>query len=173
MSLLSRISGIQGQQRQRLISHRQRQEKAKAEAERGPEEVVEEQLAEQLAPIVDLSAGPDTPIPARALFKALLEPLTKSMGCDAAEISWIEENWGKEPDLIPTLVDWSRKVILEGLDVPEDALACCDQVYRRGPSSLSLAEEPQHQLGDEQPGEDSRPAAADDAPEPPRRKMRP
>lgn len=169
MSLLSRISGIQGQQRQRLISHRQRQEKAKAEAERGPEEVVEEHLA----PIVDISAGPDTPIPARALFKALLEPLTKSMGCDAAEISWIEENWGKEPDIIPTLVDWSRKVILEGLDVPEDALACCDRVYRRGASTLSLAEEPQHQPGDGQPGEDSQPGAADDAPEPARRKMRP
>lgn len=169
MSLLSRISGIQGQQRQRLISHRQRQERAKAEAERGHDEAAEEKLA----PIVDLSAGPDTPIPARSLFKALLGPLTKSMGCDAAEISWIEENWSKEPDLIPTLVDWSRKVILEGLDVPEDALACCDQVYRRGASSLSLVEEPEQHLGAVQDGQDAQTEAPEQPAEPPRRKMRP
>lgn len=168
MSLLSRISGIQGQQRQRLISHRQRQDKAKAEAERGPGDAAEEAAA----PIVDFSTRPDAPIPARVLFKALVGPLTLSMGCDAAEVAWIEENWAKEPDLIPTLVDWSRKVILEGVEVPEDVRVCCDHVYRHGAGTLSLVDDAQSSLdGDEPQAEASvTPDAEEDAP---RRRMKP
>lgn len=133
-TLAERLQFVQGHQRKMLSDQKDRlaaqQAPQSQDGDQGLAGAQEE--SPKAKPVMDERGHID----AGMLFERLLVPVTSHMACSPEDVDWIRANWGAGDDLVPTLLDWAAKVMLEGVSVDEEIRTASAILHKQGSACL-------------------------------------
>lgn len=139
-TLAERLQFVQGHQRKMLSDQKDRLAAQQApKSQDGDQNLADGQEESPKAKPVIEERGQ---IDAGMLFERLLVPVTSHMACSPEDVEWIRANWGAGDDLVPTLLDWAAKVMLEGVSVDEEIRTATAILHKQGSACLKRPSPP-------------------------------